>query len=93
VDLLELEALFGDKRKQVRLSMFREAGNIDIFVEDYREGSITSYLTGIEIHLHPRSCLTGDDLYVLLDLLTSNERVREVLFNNRLFTQLCQAIH
>ena len=93
MDLLECVGLFDEEQKCVLLSMYREGGSIDIFVDKFREGSITSYSTGLAVHLHPKSCLTGEDVYILLDMVKSDDRLRNALSGNRLYGQICQLIH
>lgn len=92
MELLGWQGLFGDEQKCVQLTMFQDGGAIEIFVDKYREGSINFYSTGMAVHMHPMTSLTGDDIYILLELIKSNNRLRNAILGNRLLERICQAI-
>ena len=69
MDLLETEGIFGEIRKRIRVTQFSPAGGWEIFVDDFREGSIMFYGNRPLARMHRSSLLTGDDLLILLDML------------------------
>jgi hypothetical protein len=69
MDLLVTDGIFGEVRKHIKVVQFKAGGAWEIFVDNYREGSIIFYGTKPMARMHERSLLTGDDLMILLDML------------------------
>ena len=67
--MLCVQGAFGDERREIRLSIAKGGGSWELFVDNYRQGSITFYRNQYVVHLNDRSCLSGDDLMILLDIL------------------------
>jgi len=72
MDLLITQGIFGEERKTFKVTQYRPGGTWEIFVNDYREGSVNFYRAKPIMYMHERSLLSGDDLWILLDMLQSS---------------------
>lgn len=64
-----MQGAFGDEHKCIKVTRSRADGSWEIFVNMYRQGSITFYRDKYVAHFNSRSLLSGDDLLILLDWL------------------------
>jgi hypothetical protein len=75
MDLLEMQGAFGEGFKCIKVSRSRADGSWEIFVDGYRQGSVTFYEDRYVAHFNNRSLLSGDDLGILLDVLAQHEQI------------------
>ena len=73
MDFLAIQGVFGEESKWIRVSAPKAGGSWEIFVDSYRQGSITFYKDQYVVHMNDRSLLNGDDLWILLDMLQASQ--------------------
>jgi hypothetical protein len=66
---VELVGIFGDVKKRAILYQARDGATWEIFLDKFRQGSITSYQGKAIIQLNSGSVLRGEDIIVLLEAL------------------------
>jgi hypothetical protein len=74
MDSLEFDAQFAGKPVHIEVSAPRGAGNsYQVMINKYYNGSLTKTTNyDWQIHLHPNTILTGDDVSIIIDLIEQN---------------------
>lgn len=69
---IEFDAQFGDRPVHIEVSApVGAGGRYQVMIDKYYNGSITKTANyGWQVHLHPKTILQGDDVSVIIGLLT-----------------------
>lgn len=71
---LEFYAIFSNENKIIKVIEQKSSGACEIYIDNYLQGTLTTYKGDYNVHLNNKSCLTGDDVMILIEMLKDPER-------------------